>query len=979
MFVDKTGPRVFAQPPGSDFATEFADGLIERSRGLAPEVLARTEIYVNVRSLRSGLIDRFVARGDCLIPKIRLLSELSRYHGFPDLPEPTSRLGRCLALTRLVRPILETDSRFGPHSTLYSLASSLEQLLDELQCEGLDLTSITSLDMADLPEHWQNSFHLIRAVEQAWKGLSYAGSLGRMRLVVERFGDVWSQRPPEHPVIVAGSTGSVGATRRLMQIVANLPQGALVIPCLEQELPDRIWGMIRKETASDHPQHNIAVLLDSLDMSPDDVEVWHDGFTASRERNRLISMAMLPIEATSLWIEEGSSLGSLEKATAGMALVEAPTERLESIAIAICLREAHEAGKTAALVTPDKQLVRQVRSALKRWSIIPDDSFGKNLDMTTTGSFLMCIAEMMGSNLSAEQVIALLEHPLASNDDNRELHRSMTDQINLHLRRYKPGRNICEHLYSWAVRKKKDEEEADSNRTEWMIPWLELFEDMEAIEADDLVSLLDAHVKLAVTATKREHDDFLWNETDAGMQCKSLLTQLRREAADYGKVFPGDYAELFRGMLQTTRFYNREETHKGIMIWNTEDARMQRPDVIIAGRLNNGIWPAKLLPDMWLNRQLRSQIGLALPEHRIGLSAHDFQHVAAIGEVVLTRCMETTTEPTLPSRWLIRLVSLLEGLPHGKQSVAAMKERGRMLLQHAVRIDKSDEELPRAPRPVPCPPVHVRPNRMQVTRIPTLIINPYAIYARDILGLHVLESLRMRADPRTRGIAVHRIMELFVREYRENPEDSWALALQDTADTIFGKALAPEHVTMIWNSKFKRLIDRIIDFESSPDRTSSQVFPERECNYRLVEQDFTLVARVDRLEQVHEGQNRHRIFDYKTGPAPTVKNMESYDLQLPLLMKLTRLGAFTEGNECEVELGRFIEIGNRFDVSEKSDLIDSEEVWINFTGLIEHFRSPDSCYPAKRYRNKSHGSEYDHLARYEEWRHESSDTAGPIE
>ena len=49
---------------------------------------------------------------------------------------------------------------------------------------------------------------------------------------------------PATPVIVAGSTGSIPATARLMQVIAHLPAGAVVLPGLDLGLDDAGWHAV---------------------------------------------------------------------------------------------------------------------------------------------------------------------------------------------------------------------------------------------------------------------------------------------------------------------------------------------------------------------------------------------------------------------------------------------------------------------------------------------------------------------------------------------------------------------------------------------------------------------------------------------------------------------------------------------------------------------------------------------------------------
>jgi ATP-dependent helicase/nuclease subunit B len=122
-------------------------------------------------------------------------------------------------------------------------------------------------------------------------------------------------------------------------------------------------------------------------------------------------------------------------------------------------------------------------------------------------------------------------------------------------------------------------------------------------------------------------------------------------------------------------------------------------------------------PDPWLNRQMRLKAGLLLPERRIGLSAHDFQQAIAAPEVVLTRARRDAEAETVPSRWLNRLMNLLQGLPDQGGRVALGDEGARRSLAgHGGGLERPDM-VPPAPRPAPRPPVAARPRELAVTGI----------------------------------------------------------------------------------------------------------------------------------------------------------------------------------------------------------------------------------------------------------------------
>ena len=59
-------------------------------------------------------------------------------------------------------------------------------------------------------------------------------------------------------------------------------------------------------------------------------------------------------------------------------------------------------------------------------------------------------------------------------------------------------------------------------------------------------------------------------------------------------------------------------------IYGQLESRLMQADRVILGGLIEGVWPPAPRIDPWLSRPMRHELGLDLPERRIGLSAHDF-------------------------------------------------------------------------------------------------------------------------------------------------------------------------------------------------------------------------------------------------------------------------------------------------------------------------------------------------------------------
>src|SRR5690606_8682982 len=180
---------------------------------------------------------------------------------------------------------------------------------------------------------------------------------------------------------------------------------------------------------------------------------------------------------------------------------------------------------------------------------------------------------------------------------------------------------------------------------------------------------------------------------------------------------------------------------------------LQRRDLMILAGLNEGVWPGPVGEDPFLSRAMRAKLGLPSLDARIGLAAHDFAQLANAPNVVLSRALRRDGAPTLASRWLWRLKTLVEG-------AHAELARADAYVAYARALDDPPEVAP-APRVEPRPPAGKRLTQIRVTQVETLIRDPYAVYARRILKLEALDPIGAPAGPAERGTAVHRAIERF--------------------------------------------------------------------------------------------------------------------------------------------------------------------------------------------------------------------------
>lgn len=963
MFDPADHPRVFALPPGADFPTLLAQGLRERLIGHPPESMARVEVLVNTARMQARLRAALIAQGPGFLPRIRLIADLGG-------EAAVSPLRTRLELAQLIRQLLAAEPDLGPPSAAFSLSESLFSLLDEMHGEGVSLDTLHRLDVSQHSLHWERSLRFIRLVARYLGPMQ--GAQAQLLDAVQRLSASWVRQPPAHPVIVAGSTGSRGPTALLMQAVARLPQGAVVLPGFDFTMPAKIWqGLENPLQDEDHPQFRFARILTALSLAAADVQPWKADLPPDPSRNALVSLALRPAPVTDQWLHEGPALGDMATATRRIALVEASSPRQEALAIALRLRQAAVDGQKAALITPDRALARRVTAVLDRWHLRPDDSAGRPLSLSAPGRFLRQGAGMMVSGASAESLISLLKHPITHSATDRGSHLRHTRDLELHLRAKAIPFPQAEWLLPWA--------EAAEDRLVWAQWVIGVLQALDLPSEQPLTDWVAAHrtifTRLASGPEGLDTGE-LWR-TQSGETTRTLFESLADEAGHGGTLTAIDYSALLDTLFTGAEVREAGQSHPGVMIWGTLEARAQGADLVILGGLNEGVWPASPRPDPWFNRQMRLDAGLLLPERQIGLSAHDFQQAIGAAEVVLTRARRDAEAETIPSRWLNRLTNLIGGLPAqgGAEALTAMRARGAEWLALTEAHEADLSQIPAAvarrnPRPAPAPPMSARLRDLPVTRIEALIRNPFAIYAERILRLRPLDPLAPEADARQRGTALHRIPDLYLRDHPPGTPGSLD-AFFAIAETVLAEQCPWQATRAHWLARLERVASGFVAWNAG--LKTVPVLTEEKGKMTLGAPPFTLTGKPDRIDRDSTG--RLWLFDYKTGALPTKKQIEFFNKQLILLALMAEDDAFGLG-PAEVAGAMFVGLGSSFD--QRDSPTGAEELARHRKGLldlIDVYRQPGQGFTALRAVDfEARSGDYDALSRRGEW-----DDADPAE
>ncbi len=976
-------PSVFTIAPSANFAQSLARGLIARA-GDDPLTLASAVIYLPTRRAARSLGDAFARAmgGAALLPQFRPLGDSEEddllfdaaNDGLELLPAITP-LRRQLLLARLIGQ-WDAAGRGGllSFAQCAGLADSLAQVMDEIETQGCDLTKLDDLVPANLAEHWQGVSRFLGLLRDAWPAILAAekamNPAARRIQTLRALSKKLQAAPPQGLVIAAGSTGSIPATAELLSVIARLPQGAVVLPGLDQRLDEESWAEL--EHAPGHPQYGLRQLLRTIGAERDEVQNWH-ATEINDARAALLTEVLRPAPTTDAWRDLAQPGGDREirDGLKNIALIQAADAAQEALAIALFLRETLEApGRTAALVTPDRNLARRVAAEMARWNVAIDDSAGRPLAHAAAGTFLCLLAEAAQARFAPVALLALLKHPFCRSGQDTAVFRGHARELDrwcLRGPRPDPGLpGIANAIANASQARNAPPAQALAELAAWwknLAGLLAPLEDIFAQQQTCIETLLDIHVAAAQGLARDAKGDCLLWARDDGEAAFQLVAGLRLAAENLDPIAPQSWPALFRHLAMKTPVRTAFGRHPRLAILGPLEARLQRFDRIVLGGLNEGTWPQSTSADPWFSRPMRATLGLEQPERSIGLSAHDFAMLTAGPQVLLTRALKADGAPTIASRWLQRLQQLTRGLGLEDALTPSCD-----YVHLAVRM-MDVPQAPRLARPAPTPPVQTRPRRLSVTEIETWLRDPYAIYAKHVLGLKPLDALDEPIGPLERGTALHKALELFIGKYKDALPDDAERQLIAIADQVFSQAGIPKAALALWRPRFAGAARGFVEFERG--RRDGIAASHLEIKGKLALGDFTLTGVADRIDILKDGTCV--LLDYKTGALPSIKQVTRLlSPQLPLEAAMLAEGGFAGIGKRIAEDLIYLSLASEKQARNPRAIKDAavlaQEAVAQLARRIAWFQEEATAYrPRVRPYRADIAGEYDHLARVREY------------
>lgn len=885
--AERKGPQVYSIAAHRGFADALVAGLAPRYADAELGLARLTLLLPSARAART-VTEAFVraagemGQGGLLLPRMALVGDLDLDEALgplldpldadENLPPAVDPMRRWLRLAEHIRTVEGREAPRG--AALLRRAFDMGRTMDRLLVEGvaperlLDARALGVVE--DQSEHWRRNTETFLRVHAHWRAecaqLGETDAPARRNALFDHAARTWRVDPPAHPIVAAGVTSASPALARLLRVVSELPQGAVILPDLDLTLDPEIWGslgtagtpegpedpLFGPEDAFTHPQYHLKLLLNRMGVAREEVQPWHrSGLAAAPPaRSRAISSLFLPPAASARWVD----MPAEQRKLGGVRLMETAHPGEEAQAIAILVRQALEVPeRRVALVTPDRKLAARVIAHLARWGIDADDTAGQPLPQTAAGRLLLLLAEVVAERGAPVPLVALLSHPLVRAGAERPDWLDAVRAFDRALRGPRPAAGLGPLGELAGAR----------GLAEW---WGAVEAILTPLFALPEEALLADGVDVLARAAEALCGIGLWGNPD-GRALSGFVESLREAARDAGtRIDPRELPAVLRDAMDRIAVRPPWGGHPRVAIYGLLEARMARADLIVCGGLSEGVWPASAAPDSLLPPAVLRALGVPGAEFRIGLAAHDVAAALGAPEVVLSHAQRDEAGPVIPSRFVLRVRAML-----GDQ-LAGHVEREAVVLARA--LDDA-APAPPYPRPQPRPSAEQRKVEISVTGLDRLRSDPYQFYAGSILGLRSLDPLDAEPSAAWKGTAVHAILEAW------HKAGGAPGALLPIAERELDRMSAHPLTRSLWRPRLLKALEWI-DAEVARLAAEGRVVARSEVWGKIERRGVAIKGRADRIDRLPDGSLA--VVDYKTGTPPSGRMVDKgFALQLGLI------------------------------------------------------------------------------------------------
>ncbi len=933
-------PRVFNIPANY----HFFESLFYWLEKNFSNQLSQTKLFLpNRRSCREFSQLILSKQNTAFLPKIKAISDISFEDFFDFLPNEEAKkiIDEVLQIKAIsgidylffLSKEIQNLSVFGDNlefGQAFKIAVNLQNLFEDIEREEITLSKLDKVDDSNLSKHRQLTLDFLKNFYIQIKNSLLKKNIflqsSSQNFIIQRFTYLLEKFGSKTPIILAGSTGSISFSKKLIKAIAQ--KNYVILHGVAEE----------NYEIESHPQFFLNRLINFLEIDKSQLQkIDQESFLLSDEsRQKLISLTMLPKEQAEIW-QKADSILNVKKIVRDLQenfqLIEAKNEIEEAKIIALILQETRQNKKTAALISNNDKLASFVALELTRLNLSFNDTRNLSIFNSQLVNFLLLILELIESNFNSYTLLAVLKNPLCAYSKSSTILNDFEIQV---LRQDRANFDLSGIRKKLKILKDKNL----SNFFEEFYAKLLIEDDLEFTLANQALKT----IKIIENLSQKTWQKLLEDEP-AQIEIFEFFEKIKLQ--NDIAISSKNVVATFKTLLSQISYFKKSQGNASIQILSSVEARLLNYDLVIIASLNEGDFPT-IETENWLGKKIKKDLEIDQTAKKIGQNAFDFCNYLSNKSVVLTRCKTRNDVVLLESPFLLKFKILCQkieiDLNRGEKYFSLLKETNSA---SSKKIELANAK----------PEKDLRPKKFSITEISKLISNPYSIYAKKILQLKKLEKIDFENSYAEFGSFVHKALEEFIK----NPQQNF---IKNSAE-IFEKYFLSDEAKLIWWPKFENIFADFVKENEKFLHSKNYVEVAAELNLG----DILISGKIDRMSENDDGLVE--IFDYKTGQVPGKKEVESgINPQLTLAALMLVEGIIENGiknfSENEISTISYWKLSSSRGNEIKKICDNNEEIKIliaaaksGLKNLFEYFADEQNGYLA----NDDEKSEYRHLAR----------------
>lgn len=919
-----------------------------------------------------------------ILPKIKAISDISfddfidnfANHQNPNLLSRIEEISKQLSevkigseiehllfLSKKIKDWQEATKFFGSsfnNSQSLNIAINLLNLFNQSHKDEVDLSDLSIIDDSESSLHRQFILEFLQKFYLEIKNSLLKNNITSItsyqNLIINQFSDFIKEFGHVSPIIIAGSTGSIKATKKLIKTILEAENGLVITYGFDVNY--RINGA--DLDSENHPQFTLNSLIDYLQIENGQItEITNCRYLLSPDsRRKLVQAAMLPAKQITKWqniISQVDDFKLLASSLKNITLINAKNEIEEAKIIAIALKEAEINNQQSALITNDQTLSFLVKLELQKLNVKFNDAANNTAMRSKLINFILLILDLL-NDYDSSKFLSLIKNDLCFLADKEFAEEILLFEIEV-IRKPRASSDLN------GIKIAIDNLQNRSLINNFAIIFTTFTKLQKLLNQGLSLAKFSHELIAAIENLSKKNFTEILNEELANQEIFDFFTNLTSAISNANliEVEKSDILPLFKTLFSQISYFEESSKNCLIQILPTIEARQLNHDLTIISSLNEGSFP-ELTKENWLGRKIKKDLKIDKNSKQIGINCYDFCNHLGNNKVILTRSISNKNSPTNPSRFILKLQSLIKKINLDFDDGAIYFETLKYLNQQLL----NNSTLTIA-RPDPKPPINYRPTSYAITDIAKLINDPYAIYAKKILKLKPLNKIDYESANAEFGSFVHEVLEKYIKAKDQKIND---FLIQ--AKKIFFKYFPNPELELIWWPKFENIFTSFVSHESEFKGFDNKV----ELPVKLIlNTDYNQITINGKIDRILIQNNLATIIDYKTGYSPTKNEVISGSEPQLTIAALTLKNdknfsnlAIANLEYWKLSFSKENEYYKIFKNQQELELaiIATESMLKNlFNYFFDHKKLNGyiACYDLKQYQE----NDYKYLARIDEW------------